>query len=338
MLSSVVSRQIGVVVIGRNEGERLLRGLKALAALGARVLFVDSASTDGSVQRVRSEFPGMQVLELSAKEPLSAARGRNAGANAWRQQPDAPAYLQFVDGDCVVLPGWLEAAHAHLEAHPECAAVVGPLQELHPEASVYNELCSLEWKSAAGDIEDCGAFGGLSMVRASVFEALGGFNPRMIAGEDPEFAVRMKLAGHKVTKLAVPMAQHDAGMTTFAEFWKRSVRSGHATGQRFDLHGRGPVKDCAKDMRSVQFWGMALPAASLVLALFTKGLGLLLWPAALLLLHWRVVGHRRRMGDSLRAAHIYAGSILVTKYAQVVGLLRYWSRRKAGQFRLIEYK
>jgi GT2 family glycosyltransferase len=338
MLTPASSSDIGVIVIGRNEGERLIRALKALQDVGARVLYVDSASSDGSAVRVRAQFPAVIVIELDASTPLSAARARNEGARCWAAQPDPPTYLQFVDGDCVVLPGWLEAAHAYLESHGGCAAVVGPLQEMHPEASVYNRLCALEWKSGVGEIEDCGLFGGLSMVRASVFEALGGFNPRVIAGEDSEFAVRMRLAGHKVTKLAQPMAQHDASMTRFAEFWTRSIRSGHAIGQRFDLHGRGPARDCAKDLRSVKVWGMALPATSLVLAAFTQGWGLLLWPAALLVLHMRVVSHRRRTGDDAYAAHLYAGSTVLAKYAQVIGLFRYWLRRSSGQFRLIEYK
>jgi GT2 family glycosyltransferase len=252
--------------------------------------------------------------------------------------PNAPRFLQFVDGDCVVLPGWLETASRYLDAHTDCAAVLGPLQEMYPQASIYNQLCALEWASAIGEIQDCGAFGGLSMVRATVFHSLGGFNASVIAGEDSEFAVRMKLAGHRVVKLPTPMAQHDAGMTRFSEFWTRAIRSGHAIGQRFDLHGRGPEKDCAKDLRSVKIWGIGLPLAALALGLVTGGWGLLLWPAGMAWLHFRVASYRQRTGDDPRNAHIYAASMLVTKYAQVIGLVRYWMHRREGQFRLIEYK
>lgn len=330
--------QVGVIVIGRNEGARLIRGLTALATMGARVKYVDSASTDGSVARVRLAFSHVGVHELSTDVPLSAARARNEGARAWKGEADAPRYLQFVDGDCVLSAGWLEAASTYLDTHPDCAAVIGSLHEMHPEASIYNELCALEWNSSPGEIQDCGAFGGLSMVRADVFHTLGGFNPAVIAGEDSEFAVRMKLAGHKVTKLGVSMAQHDAAMTRFSEFWTRSVRSGHAIGQRYDLHGRSPARDCARDLRSVKIWGIALPLVSMALAAVTQGAGLLLWPLALALLYFRVVGHRRKAGDPMRAAHLYAAAIVVTKYAQVLGLVRYWLRRGQGAFQLIEYK
>jgi GT2 family glycosyltransferase len=327
-----------VVVIGRNEGERLLRCLESVASVASRVVYVDSGSTDGSVSAVLARFPGVVVHGLSLDRPFSAARARNEGVDVVLRNWPELRYVQFIDGDCKMELAWLPLASALLDAQQDCAAVIGQLQEMHADATIYNRLCAMEWASAAGDIEDCGSFGGISMVRISVFRAVGGFNPAVIAGEDSEMAVRMKLAGHRITKLDAPMASHDAAMTRFSEFWRRAVRSGHAIGQRYDLHGRGPAKDCARDMRSVKIWGLGLPLLALVLGAFTQGWGLALWPLGVGWLFSRVSAYRQRRGDRPQAAALYAAAIILTKYAQVRGLLTYWARRRSNEFHIIEYK
>src|SRR5258706_4382034 len=121
------------------------------------------------------------------------------------------------------------------------AAVVGHLRERHAQASPYNRLCALEWRSPPGKLEDYGRFGGIAMIRAEVFSELGGFRPDMIAGEDSELAVRMALAGHAVAKIDRAMATHDAAMTSFGQGWRRAVRAGHAIGERAHPHRGSPV-------------------------------------------------------------------------------------------------
>jgi glycosyltransferase involved in cell wall biosynthesis len=46
--------QVGLVIIGRNEGERLRRCLASVGAGGCDVVYVDSGSTDGSSEVARS--------------------------------------------------------------------------------------------------------------------------------------------------------------------------------------------------------------------------------------------------------------------------------------------
>lgn len=53
--------------------------------------------------------------------------------------------VQFVDGDCEVDSGWLPAAQAFLDDHPDVAVVCGRRRERFPQRSVYNLLCDLEW-------------------------------------------------------------------------------------------------------------------------------------------------------------------------------------------------
>ena len=327
---------VGIVVIGRNEGQRLRRCLDSLRGEVAPVMYVDSGSSDGSVELAASMGVSTWALDGDSR-PLSAARARNEGFDQLLKRHPELRYVQFIDGDCTLEPGWLPAAQAALDEQPRRAAVIGHLSERHADATPYNRLCALEWKSKPGDLEDFGALGGLSMVRASVFRDLHGFNAQVIAGEDSELGVRMGLAGHVVTKLDHAMAIHDANMTTFKQWWTRAVRAGHAIGQRAHLNGATAIKDCVKERNSTWFWGVGLPLAVVatlpVLPLLS---GLLASGYAVLV--FRVVQYRRRQGDSLGDALLYAKFILLGKFANGLGLLKFYVNKLSRRYEIIEYK
>jgi len=121
---------VGVVVIGRNEGERLRKCLQSLLNSARRVVYVDSASTDGSVQMARAL--GATVIELDPRRPFNAGRARTEGfRHLYAMLPDLD-YVQFVDGDCEVVEGWLDKAAAFLDTNPDVAVVAGRRRERYP--------------------------------------------------------------------------------------------------------------------------------------------------------------------------------------------------------------
>ena len=326
----------GIVVIGRNEGERLIASLKSVCGHGCPVVYVDSGSSDNSAARAREM--GVSVVELDAARPFSAARARNEGFAAVTANDPTLVCVQFLDGDCTLLPGWIEGAAQAMASDPLRAVVIGPLQERLPDASVYNRLCAMEWKSPAGDLTNFGALGGIMLVRAEVFARLAGFNEQVIAGEDSEFGVRVGLAGLKITKIDASMATHDADIHRFGQWWRRSVRAGHAIGQRFSLNGRTPPYDCARERRSVLFWGLGLPITSLALSTWTAGTSLLMLVVAYPVLAARIARHRLNSGESRSDAWLYARFVVIAKFAEALGLIKYHTNRIAGRFRIIEYK
>jgi GT2 family glycosyltransferase len=326
---------VGIVVIGRNEGERLIASLQSLRDIGCPVVYVDSGSADGSPARARPLCDA--VIELAPARPFSAARARNEGGELLVRRHPEVRHVQFLDGDCILLPGWIQQAAGALDADPRCGIVIGQLQERDPDASAYNRLCSLEWKSPAGVIVNYGSIVGIMMVRAQVFTQLGGFNTRLIAGEDPEFAVRAGLAGHTVRKLDVPMAVHDADIHRFAQWWTRSVRAGHAIGQRAHVNGKTAARDCIRELRSTAVWSLFLPLLILATVVPTRGWSLLLLLSYPMLgyriYRWRIAG-----GDNASDARLYTGFTLIGKFANGLGLLKFVSNQMLGRFRLIEYK
>jgi GT2 family glycosyltransferase len=325
--------KIGVVAIGRNEGERLRRCLESVAGEAAAIVYVDSASSDGSAELARSR--GVETVELDLSIPFSAARARNEGFRRLLEVCPDVEFVQFVDGDCEVVHGWLDRARRELEARPDVAVVCGRRRERHPDASVYNRLCDLEWDTPVGEAEACG---GDALIRVGPFVAAGGYRAALIAGEEPELCLRLRSAGWKVLRIDAEMTWHDAAMTRFGQWWRRAVRAGHAFAEVSWLHRSGPLRLWVRESRSIWLWGLLVPALALAGAWWTRGLSLLLllgYPVLAL----RVYRGRRRRGDGASAAAWYALFCVTAKFAQVSGQLRYHRRRLLGRpGGLIEYK
>jgi GT2 family glycosyltransferase len=325
---------LGLVVIGRNEGERLGQCLKSVVSKVGQVVYVDSNSTDGSVALAKSF--GIDVIELDLSQPLSAARARNAGFEYLTTHYDHLKYIQFLDGDCEMAAGWLTTAVAKLEANPDFAIVCGRRRELHPDATIYNKLCDIEWNTPIGE---AGACGGDFLAHADAFQQVGGFNAALIAGEEPEMCVRLRQKGWKILRVDADMSIHDANMHTFGQWWKRSRRGGHAYAEGFWMHGLSPQRHCLRATMRNWVWGLLLPASALALVLPTQGLSLLL----LLLYPITFVKSVYRTSKAgvlnFKDSAIYAFFCIVMKFPMVLGQLQFLlSKIRGKKTRLVEYK
>lgn len=322
---------VAVVAIGRNEGERLRACLHSVVQSAECVVYVDSGSTDDSVAMAKAL--GVHVVVLPSDVVFTAALARNAG---WRHVLElAPhiEFVQFVDGDCAVDPAWLQTARDFLVSRPDVAAVCGRRRERYPERSIYNQLCDLEWGAAApGQTKACG---GDVMMRAAPLAAVGGYNPRLIAGEEPELCVRLRAQGWKVWRLDAEMTLHDAAMMRIGQWWKRSMRAGYTFAEGVHLHGRPPERHRVVESRRAWIWGLALPVAAVLGALVVSPwllLILLVYPLQVLRLYAGFQGPFR--ARAARAAFMVMG-----KFAEAAGQLKFVGLRLSGRTaRLIEYK
>jgi serine acetyltransferase len=336
---------IGIVVIGRNEGERLGKCLASLAAANVPVVFVDSGSTDGSVELARDK--GADVIALSDATPFSAARARNAGFDYLMDRYPNMHFVQFIDGDCELLGNWLFKAARELEARPTVAVVCGRRRERFPEQSFYNRLADMEWETPVGEVKSCG---GDAMIRAEAFKMVGGFEASIAAGEEPELCRRLRAKNWTILRMNFDMTLHDSAMHRFGQWWRRGIRSGYGA---LDVETRFPATDpaagpgpFARQILSTRLWGIGWPAATLVAMLLTRwtfghaagwivfALFALALPAQIARIAWRI-RDRVAMNDALR----FGGMILLNKFAHVVGQAWYVRDRMIGRgARLIEYK
>lgn len=325
---------IGVVAIGRNEGERLERCLRSALESTGRVVYVDSGSTDDSCAFARSV--SVEVVDLDTSVPFTAARARNAGIKRLTERWADVAYLQVVDGDCSFAEGWMTIAKAYLDEHTRCAVVCGRRRERSPGDSVYNRLTDLEWDTPVGDAKACG---GDALFRLSAFNEVGGYRPTLIAGEEPELCQRLRRAGWSVYRADEEMTLHDAAMFRFSQFWKRAKRAGHAYAEGAALHGRGPDRHGVRGTRSALLWGLGLPVLAITAAWWTLGLSLVVLLVLYALQAARIASGQRRRGRSSGDARLLGIFTMLAKPAQASGVLLYWRRRLLGQSAtLIEYK
>jgi glycosyltransferase involved in cell wall biosynthesis len=333
------SAKMGLVVIGRNEGERLARCLASVRVIPKKV-YVDSGSTDNSVALARQE--AMTVVELTVPPNFSAARARNAGlAQLLADDPDLE-FVQMIDGDCEVQPGWIEAALEALRDEQDLALVFGRRRERYPEHSVYNALCDDEWNAPIGESLGCG---GDALFRVKALRQVDFYNPTMIAGEDTELSMRLRKCGWRLHRIDVEMTLHDAAITRFGQWWQRTRRSGHAYGEMAFLHPDARYPNWPRQVRSIFAWGGVMPSVALLAipwALFLSPwlwivvfLSLLPWPVRIMQLSQR----QRRRGLSRRVARASGLFMMLGKLPQFLGLMGYYRNRLIGRAsRLIEYK
>ncbi len=330
----------GIVVIGRNEGERLQRCLRAAIRETSRVVYVDSNSTDDSVAFARSL--AVHVVELDMTKPFSAARGRNEGFGKLVSLFPDTEFVQFIDGDCELVEGWLSFGMQFMLSTPDAGVVCGRRRERDPLRNTYHQLIDGEWDTPCGEVQACG---GDALISRRAFEKVGGLNPLVIAGEEPEFCARVRQKGFRIYRLDHEMTLHDINMSRFAQWWKRSVRSGFGAA---DVSAR--LRDLrgdyfSKQIKSARFWAGFLPLLMLVIALFLALWNLkvcVIWIAVCLSVYALQIGRislaMRRRGLAPMQS-IFAGCLMMAaKPAELLGQVQYFRTKHKAPRSAIEYK
>jgi cellulose synthase/poly-beta-1,6-N-acetylglucosamine synthase-like glycosyltransferase len=328
----IVAGRVAAIVIGRNEGERLVRCLRSVLASISDVVYVDSNSSDGSVARAREM--GVHVVAIT-RGPFTAARGRQEGIEAVRAMFPQAVYMFFIDGDCILDPAWTGEATRYLDEHPRAAGVFGRRRELHAGKNVYSTMVDLEWEMPEGPTI---CHGGDALDRLSALDEVGGWSTDLIAGEDPDLGFRLRARGWEIHCVRREMTLHDVAMTRVGQYLKRARRSGHAYAEVGWRQRRGPGRVFLKRTASILLYGLMLPIVSIALAI-------LYWPGLIVpaLLYARVLVHlflyARRGGCGAGVAAYYAVLTIVCKSAGALGVLRFGAGLLTGRrSRIIEYK
>ena len=323
--------RVGAVAIGRNEGERLRRCLTSLLQQIARVVYVDSGSRDDSVAVAQSL--GVKVVVLDTSAPFSAARARNAGFDALLAEEDLD-YVQFIDGDCGVETGWIDAARETLDEDLTIGIVTGWRTELAPDRNIYHAMSEVEWHRPAGDIRACG---GDLMVRVEAFRAAGGFDASLVVSEDEEFCLRLtRRTGLRVHRVPRVMTHHDIHMSRFGQWWQRQVRTGHGYAE---VGGLYPDHFWRERLR-VLVYGLVLPLLGLG-SIVAAEWWLLAVVGLAYVLNWArtAAGLRRATGLRMGNALHQAAYLTLSKLPNIQGMSIFYARQMRGAPKhLIEYK
>ena len=319
----------GFVVIGRNEGRRLAACLDSVRTYGVPILYVDSASDDGSPEL--AELMGAIVVRMDPSRPMNASRGRQEGCTALLEHFPKCQFVQFIDGDCVLAPGWVEAALPFMTEHRASAVVCGRRFEAYPHASIYNCLCDEEWNTPCGKVE---ASGGDALMRIDALNAVGSFDPTLMASEEPELAARLRSAGWEIWRIDVPMTEHDAAIFSYRAYWRRSLRGGFGLWQAWRRTSKLKKPINGRALLSAVSWVVLMPLVLLGLVALLRSPAVLLAIPVIYSLQIARMAARKGLTDwhSWRTSSL----VLSVKSAELIGAARalLWNRQQSA----VEYK
>ena len=221
-----------VVILNYNTRDYLRQFLPGLIesckGLDAEVIVADNASSDGSAEMMKAEFPEIRLITLDENY------GFTGGYNRALRQIEAQYYV-LINSDVEVPENWLGVLQNWMDAHPECGAC-------GPKLLSYKERDTFEYAGAAGGLidrfgypfcrgrimqkveKDHGQYdtptdvlwcsGACLMVRSSVWKELGGLDERFFAHmEEIDLCWRMQLRGWKVTVVPESYVYHIGGGT-----------------------------------------------------------------------------------------------------------------------------
>lgn len=284
-------RRVSVVLPAKDAVPHVEAQLGALAGqhccLPWEVVVADNGSTDGTpdvVRRWTGQVPGLRVVDASAEPSSWAARGLAASVASG----DA---LLFCDADDVVGGSWVSA---HVEALTSSGLATGPVDTRRLNAPAARETGPpASWRSSppVGNGYLPFALGANLAVRRSVFEDVGGFDPRPHGG-DKVFSWRAQLAGHRL-HFAPDAVVHYRLREDTGSTWRRQLKIGRSAPSLYRLfREQGMPRSSAREALREWGWLVAAPPT--------------LWSAERRLRYARTAGRRvGRLRGSLEERTLY---------------------------------
>lgn len=344
--------RLAAVVIGRNEGQRLVRCLQSVLPHFQSVVYVDSGSVDGSADRA-AEL-GARVVRLQGG-PFTAARGRQCGldeldrlargAGSTHGGVNPIVYVQFIDGDCILNETWIPDAVAALDEDAKLAGVCARRREIRARESFFSRMIDIDWDIPPGEVP---FVGGDWLARWSAIREVGGWSTDLIAGEEPDLCFRMRDRGWRILRLAREQTLHDIAMTRFKAYWRRALRSGYAYAEVGWKHRKGSGREWLRPSVGIVVYGLLVPIGIVTLAAIALLVPMVRWyamaAAVLLLLIWAksafsMLRYCHAKGLAWGTAASYTLLNIACKPAAAVGVIKYlWASVRGTSQTLIEYK
>ena len=114
-MNAEARKSLSIVILNWNGAAMLRRFLPSVIQESADIVVADNASTDDSVEVLKTEFPGVRIISLDKNY------GFAEGYNRALQQVESDFYL-LLNSDVEVTDGWLTPLLDFMVSHPECAA------------------------------------------------------------------------------------------------------------------------------------------------------------------------------------------------------------------------
>ena len=240
---------VSIIIVSYNTRDPLENCLRSIADASPQLetVVVDNGSKDGSADLVRERFPKVRLI--AKKRNLGFAGGCNAGAKI-----SSGDYLLFLNSDCWIRPGSVEALSLFLDENPQAAATAGRLvdpggetqegfniRQLPSAWSIVADLLLLHrWFPAnrisagyrmadfdhADTVEVEQPAGACLMIRRERFEQLGGFDETYHPAwfEDVDLCRRLRDSGGRIFFNPGAVFEHLGGATMRRLDFRRFTR------------------------------------------------------------------------------------------------------------------
>jgi GT2 family glycosyltransferase len=197
--------KFSVIIPAFKRPERLARCLRGIEPDGAEIIVTDDSGDDSVRNMLEHQFPFVRWICGPRRGP---AANRNHGARAASGE-----WLVFVDDDCEPQPGWLDAIE---KATGDADVVEGCTEAPGATDSPFEEHVD---NLHGGVLWSCNL-----AVRREAFEKLSGFDENFLeaAGEDMEFAWRVRQAGLRVRFAPDALVYHPPRHIGWRGVWRRT--------------------------------------------------------------------------------------------------------------------
>jgi len=248
--------RIAVIVVNFNSGDMLSQCLRAVYSQSlrpARVIIVDNASTDGSVDIAEILFPDFEFIRLDRNTGFAAANNHAAYLAADFE------WLALLNPDAYAAPDWLESMIVAACKNPDfnvfgsCMFISNSPSRLDGVGDIYH-ASGLAWREghghrvAKGSIESREIFSpcaAAALYRREAFTSVGGLDQDFFCYfEDVDLGFRLRLAGHRCLLVPDAVAYHVGSATTGGQHGDFAVYHGH----------RNLVWTFVKNMPGILFW------------------------------------------------------------------------------------
>jgi GT2 family glycosyltransferase len=216
---------VGVVIVNKNAGPHLahvLESLEGQTVAPRRIIVVDNASDDGSLDGLDARFPSVEFMRSA--ENLGFAAANNLAV----RMSDDCEFVALLNPDAFPEPKWLETLLAAAAAHPECAVfgsrlvladddgtLDGTGDEYHVSGTAWRRDQGASAHVERPEGETFSACAAAALYRREAFLAAGGFDETFFCYyEDTDLAFRLRLAGHRCLYVPGAVARHVGSATT----------------------------------------------------------------------------------------------------------------------------
>jgi len=204
-LCDIKNADLSVVIITRNEGKNIARGIESVLRSVAdwpntEVLLVDSASTDDTVE-IAKRYP-IKIVRLQPTWFRSVSAGRHIG-----MQYSKGELILHMDGDMELDPQWIERSVSYMLEHPDVGAVGGHWHNIYMQDGIIVGEED-EYRLRRDTPTEVKYVGGAALYRRSAILKMGGFQPFIKGEEGVYLSMGIRYAGYKVVRLPYLMSQH----------------------------------------------------------------------------------------------------------------------------------